>query len=120
MNYEDFETVFNNQVQRSQKVLLMKSGEYATPTDKLHNFKVAAALKGSSPVEALGGMMIKHIVSVYDLINRHEAQADISRDLWDEKITDAINYLILLKACLVEEYSRKAEQDFVQESVNNP
>lgn len=98
MDHKEFASVFKKQMQRCEEVLGLKSAEYATD-DKLHNFKIAAALQGLTPDQALGGMMAKHSVSIYDLIGRND---HISMDLWDEKITDHINYLILLKAILVE------------------
>ena len=61
---------------------------------------VAAGLQGCLPREALGGMMAKHTVSVYDMINSCDT---FPIALWDEKITDHINYLLLLKAIVVEE-----------------
>jgi hypothetical protein len=82
--------------------LTKKSDEYATE-DRLHNFKVAAEIQNCTPIKALGGMMCKHTVSVYDLINDHEAGKDIPMDLWREKIGDSINYLLLLKALIVED-----------------
>ena len=44
-------------------------------------------------------MMAKHTVSVYDMCNIGD---NYPLELWSEKITDSINYLILLRA-LVEE-----------------
>ena len=55
------------------------------------------------PVGALSGMMCKHTVSIYDLINGYEEGRAIEPELWDEKIIDNINYLILLRAVLREE-----------------
>lgn len=51
-------------------------------------------------MKALGGMMVKHTVSLYDLINDTEAGLDVPMELWQEKITDSINYLYLLWALL--------------------
>lgn len=102
MNHQDFDEVFQKQVAVCGEVLGLKSAEYATH-DKLHNFKVAAALEGITPIQALGGMMAKHSVSVYDLIRR---ETPTPMSLWDEKITDHINYLILLKAMLVEQETK--------------
>lgn len=99
MNQVDFQTIFFQQMERCETVLLVKSEEYSSPEDKLHNFKVSGALQGITQDRALGGMLAKHIVSIFDLINRDKPS---SMDLWDEKITDAINYLILLKAIVVE------------------
>lgn len=98
MTTEKFEKVVSEQIKRSISTLCNKAKEYAT-TDRLHNFKVAAAVQQCTPVQALAGMMAKHTVSVYDMCISGK---DYPIDLWDEKITDSINYLLLLKA-LVEE-----------------
>lgn len=103
MDHQEFERVFNEQVELCTKTLIAKSKEYSTE-DKLHNFKVAAALQSETPREALGGMMAKHVVSIYDLI-RKEDLADIA--VWEEKLGDTLNYLFLLKAIVVEENERK-------------
>lgn len=99
MTSERFDNVTREQIQRSTDVLLNKAKEYATD-DRLHNFKVAAALQGCSPKQALAGMMAKHTVSVYDMCMSGETY---SVELWHEKITDHINYLLLLNAMVAEE-----------------
>jgi hypothetical protein len=95
--------IFNQHLQHMQEVtvdtLMHKAKEYATDGDRLHNFKVAAAIQGVSPKEALAGMMAKHTVSVYDMIGSGE---DYPLDLWEEKIKDSINYLFLLWALIQE------------------
>lgn len=81
-------------------MLIVKGEEYDNNTnDRLHSFKVAAALEGKPPKQALAGMMAKHTISIYDMCMSNE---EFSIDRWNEKITDHINYLVLLKA-LVEE-----------------
>ena len=58
-----------------------KSLEYATE-DRLHTFKVAAEIQNCTPIGALGGMMVKHTVSVYDLIRKHDLGGyDIKRNV---------------------------------------
>lgn len=102
MNNELFEKVTEERIKKCVDVLCTKSDEYSTDNDKLHNFKVAGDLQGCTQVKALGGMMCKHTVSVYDLINDYEAGNDIPIALWDEKIGDSINYLLLLNAMVRE------------------
>lgn len=99
MNAEDFNKVFEATVQASRDVLVKKADEYADDTDRLQNFKRAAALKGVTPIVALDGMMVKHTVSVYEYMGRDELP---SLAEFDEKIIDHINYLILLRALVVE------------------
>ena len=100
MDAATFETCLYRQIERVEDVLSSKASEYADDTDRLHNFKVAASLKGETSRQALAGMMVKHTVSVYDM-----ALSDKSFSLaqWDEKITDHINYLILLRAVVLDE-----------------
>ena len=98
MTATEFERLFEEQVERSRIVLVNKASEYATE-DRLHNFKVAAALEGKTPEQALAGMMAKHTVSVYDMA---ESGLAYPIELWQEKITDHINYLFLLNAIVRE------------------
>ncbi len=101
MNTREFNTLISRRIEECCDLLGVKSDEYATD-DRLHNFKVAAEVQGCTPIKALAGMMCKHTVSVYDLVNRNEKGVFIPKELWDEKINDSINYLLLLSA-LIEE-----------------
>ena len=83
-----------------KKILIDKAAEYATE-DRLHNFKVAAQIQECSPKRALAGMMAKHTISVYDMCKTDD-EYQYPMSLWEEKITDHINYLLLLKAIVIE------------------
>lgn len=100
MNNEEFTYVLNHQVSLCEDILVNKAKEYASDHDRLHNFRVAAALENVTPRQALAGMMAKHTVSIYDMC---KADNSFSMDVWTEKLTDHINYLILLKAIVYEE-----------------
>lgn len=110
MTGERFNGILKNTISRCMGVLTAKSEEYASDCDRLHNFKVAAELQGVTPITALAGMMAKHTVSVYDLVAHFELGFAVSRELWDEKIGDSINYLLLLTALLEEEYGDESEE----------
>jgi len=98
MKAEVFNQIVEAQLERCRKILCLKAKEYATE-DRLHNFRVAAALEGITVTQALVGMMAKHTVSVYDMVMSGQSYP---MELWDEKITDHINYLLLLKAAVEE------------------
>lgn len=99
MSNETFNKFFEEQVERSRNVLCKKASEYATE-DRLHNFRVAAKMQGCDEKKALAGMMAKHTVSIYDMCISGK---DYPIELWGEKITDHINYLLLLNAIVREE-----------------
>jgi hypothetical protein len=107
MDKEEFEQVFDYVFSRSQAVLVEKAREYAEDTDRLHNFKVAAALEGRTPEQALWGMHVKHIVSVSDMVRKDDVEFTPAQ--WDEKIGDAINYFVLLRALVWERASEGPE-----------
>lgn len=107
MNSEVFNRISKEQMKSCFQVLDSKSHEYSTEYDRLHNFKLAAELQECNPKKALAGMMAKHVISIYDMCM---SEYIYSTELWDEKITDTINYLILLKALQVEERERIAAE----------
>lgn len=98
MNNDQFTDILDAQVKRVRDVLVAKRDEYANQ-DVLANFRKSAHLRGVTMPQAIVGMMVKHTVSIYDMA---ESGTPYSLEVWDEKITDHINYLILLRATLVE------------------
>lgn len=99
MNTIEFNKIIEERIKKCCDMLIKKADEYATE-DRLHNFKIAAKLQNCTPEKALAGMMCKHTVSVYDLINDYDEGQNIPMELWEEKIGDSINYLLLLTALL--------------------
>lgn len=97
MTTPEFNKVVESQLDRIRNVLVKKATEYNLDSDRLSVFKHAAALSEETPEQALYGFMLKHIISVTDMINSKEAY---SEELWNEKITDICNYLILLQGLL--------------------
>ena len=114
MNTENFNKIIHEQIERCENTLCKKADEYAANEDRLHNFKVAAGIQNCLPTTALGGMMAKHTVSVYDMLRGLEEGKSYPIELWNEKITDSINYLLLLAAA-VREYSenQRNHQNYV-------
>lgn len=98
MNSDQFESILDAQIARVRDVLVVKTDEYATE-DQLHNFNIVATLRGITSSQAVTGMMAKHTISIYDMI---ESGKEFSLEKWDEKITDHIIYLILLKATIID------------------
>ena len=104
MTQKEFNVVFELQMRKCADILAYKKKEYTGDNlDRLSAFKIAAALQNCDPKGALAGMMSKHIVSLYDMCYSTLLHFDMEQ--WDEKITDCINYLILLKALIKEEQS---------------
>jgi hypothetical protein len=100
MTNQDFNAIVEEQLQIARDLLMVKGEEYSLSDDRLEAFKKAASLQGETIKQALCGMLAKHIVSIYDMCMTDKAFGEFK---WNEKITDSINYLLLLKAAVKEE-----------------
>lgn len=106
MDNAEFSKIVENQIEHCRSLLCKKGKEYDAETDdRFHSFKVAAKLQNISTEQALAGMMVKHTISIYDMIGSECSNLA----LWDEKITDQINYLLLLKGLLMDKYGGQNE-----------
>jgi hypothetical protein len=101
MDHKTFETVLAGRLAKTQAVLGSKSKEYSSGDDRMHNFVRAGAMLGVSREKAALGMAAKHFVSVLDMVDAANTQK-LSTAMIEEKFGDAINYLILLEAMLLE------------------
>ena len=115
MKTQDFNIVVEDQLERIRSVLVKKAAEYNLDEDRLSVFKHAAALSEETPEQALYGFMLKHIISMTDMINSKEAY---SKELWDEKLTDICNYIILLQGLLMDTGRMIVKENTTMEEVN--
>lgn len=102
MTHDAFNALLVKRLEAIEKVLASKAKEYATSADRLHNFKRSAEVMRRTPAQACAAFMTKHVTSVYDMIEASAAGVAFNTSYIDEKIGDAINYLILLEAILKE------------------
>lgn len=98
------ETEFNNTMldllEKVKNIMLSKANQYnENPSDRFDQFKKASTLTKISPVRTLYGMWVKHIISLSDMIS---SEKQYPRELWEEKIIDNINYLLLLAGAIKE------------------
>ena len=110
MNQKEFNEVIVRQTDRCKSMLVAKGAEYApravknTAVDRLAHFKKAAVVLNTTPRAALMGMLSKHLISVSDMCM---GEQQYSKEQWDEKITDSINYFLILCAIVEEELNEE-------------
>ena len=107
MKHSDFNLIVEKRKEQITKILSQKSKEYSSEDDRFHNFKRAAAILETTQEKALAGMLVKHMVSVLDIVNNPDR---FTAEVVDEKIGDSINYLILLEGTLYERMTKKELQ----------
>ena len=91
MTKKEFFEFVGEELAHTMDVLEVKS-VYNDPNDYFSYFDRVGALLGSTSEEALFALMSKHIISIADLCKKSETDFNI----WQEKLTDTINYLLLL------------------------
>ncbi|AGO48754.1 hypothetical protein Phi46:3_gp010 [Cellulophaga phage phi46:3] len=102
MKKEFFKTVLKNTIDSVQETLGVKAMEYVRNDNAMHNFDVGARITGSSREQVLYGFALKHHISIQDIRDDIEKGILPSKEKVEEKYNDAINYLILEKASVLE------------------
>ena len=98
LTIEEFEDIVDNTLDEIQDTLIVKAKEYIRNEDPLHNFRMGSNMTGGSKEKVMWGFMVKHLVSLQDLIN--EESKDL--ELIEEKIGDLLCYLVLMQASFEE------------------
>jgi len=82
-----------------------KNSEYGSEADTLYNFKASGEFLNSTPERALLGMLSKQLVSIVKMVDEvPKYELRDSQKRWEEKLTDSVVYLVLLRALLMERY----------------
>lgn len=102
MKAKRFDALVKNRLQLCEEVLVNKDKEYSSATDRLHNFVSAGRMLDVDPVVALQGMMVKHLVSMLDMINQMGKDPSYvpPKELVHDKLGDVINYTLLLEGII--------------------
>lgn len=103
MQSEQFNHLVETTLNDVRQILVAKGIEYVPggeEQDRFHNFEVSAAFNQQRTTEALWGFLTKHLVSLSDMVKVDST--DHTMEKWEEKIHDAIIYLILLKGIVKE------------------
>ena len=103
MNNKDFNNLLDEQLEIIKDTLASKNKEYSIGEDRLSNFKEGAEVNSSNSLEILWGYYLKHFLSVKKIVKDYSKNGTLpTHELLQEKVTDSINYHILLKAIVTE------------------
>lgn len=94
MTVTEFNKVLDARLLAIQNTLRQKADEYATD-DRLYNFKEGAKVLRSNKFHVLLAFLTKHVVSIYDIAEKAGQGIATPLPVIQEKIGDAICYLIL-------------------------
>jgi hypothetical protein len=102
-------------IKKCGETLVRKGDEYSgSEMDRLGNFKTACQIarlreRNYTQMEILWGYLLKHITSIHYMITIRRGEKP-TREQWDEKLGDAINYLLLLSAIVDEDIAKEKRQ----------
>jgi hypothetical protein len=106
MDRQQFEAIYKEFEGMERSLLLSKREEYAIDDDCLSNFKVTAAQLGVPPEEVCLVFLMKHTQAVakaaMDPSTRLDWGGTGAKEGFNQRISDARNYLILLAALIKE------------------
>lgn len=103
MESEVFNQLVEDTLDEVKAILVRKGVEYVPggeEQDRFHNFEISAAFNQQRSTEALWGFLTKHLTSLSDMVKVDSTDHDLGK--WEEKLHDAIIYLILLKGIVTE------------------
>lgn len=108
MKTEDFNILLDSILEKTRKTLGSKAKEYATDSDRLHNFKVGAKINGSTTIREAHNYLTKHLIKYIDwvLTGYTPTEAEAAETLGDIR-----NYTILEEAIWKEERDAKNQKE---------
>lgn len=99
MKPENFDALSQTVLVKCAEVLSTKEEDYGSEADRLIQFKQMAVLQENTPRQALWGAATKHLTTIMDAVQGRELKIETIQ----HRVTDFINYLILLLAIVEEE-----------------
>ena len=99
MTTERLHQIVAKQFDECEALLKQKNADYAPTHDAVGNFKEAAAELGSTPYQILGVYLRKHLCAISAFIRNN---GQLESEPIEGRITDAINYLVFLRALIVD------------------
>ena len=100
MTLEERQRIAETRFAECAKLLLSKGKDYAGDQDALANFKGIACRLGISKYQVWSVYFMKHIRAIINSIKANPENPQTESEPLEERITDVINYAVLLEALL--------------------
>ena len=100
MTIKEFKILLDQTFEKSKKTYNLKMNEYATDIDVFQSFREGVGFSFQDTPEGVAwNYACKHFESIKNIISK--VQDEVPTDeILDEKIGDAINYLIIIKGLI--------------------
>jgi hypothetical protein len=102
MKPEFFKKTLDDTLSKIKHSLGVKAMEYVRNNNAMHNFEEGARIENTTREKIIHSFALKHMISIADIRNDIAAGYLPQVEVVDEKYNDAINYLILEKASVMD------------------
>jgi len=99
MKHEELVKFIEERVNKCKEVISKKGLEYGTNYNVLKNFFYTGMFLGENPEKVAFMYMLKHFESLKSIIYDGKITTD---EVYEEKITDLLNYLFIIDALIKE------------------
>jgi len=102
MSEEEFDKIIEESCANIKQTLVVKGKEYRRNNNVFHVFEQAARIANITREKAMYGFALKHQVSIADIRNDLDKGILPTLEILEEKYSDAVNYLLLEKASIID------------------
>lgn len=96
-----FDAIVESTLQQLKDTLITKGKEYRRNEDVFHNFNEGAKRTGKTPEQVLQGFVLKHEISVNDMVQDIALGIMPTTEAVNEKMNDILVYNLVLKGMLL-------------------
>jgi len=102
MTEKKFEEIVKKTLNQIKETLIIKGREYRRNNNPFHNFDVGSLKTGILREKVLDGFMLKHEISIDDIVNDIVLGKLPTKEMVEEKFGDILIYTIIKKASILD------------------
>jgi hypothetical protein len=96
-----FDSIIKETLDNISSLLIVKGKEYRRNNDPFHNFNKGSKITGEIPEKVLKGFLLKHEISINDMVQDLDHGILPTKEKVNEKFNDNIIYLLIQKAMIL-------------------
>jgi hypothetical protein len=107
MTEQEFDKVIEDTLESLKQTLLVKGKEYRRNNNPFHNFDTGSLMTGLLREKILDGFMLKHEISVKDMVDDIAQGILPSEEVVEEKFGDILIYTLIKKASILDRINKQ-------------
>lgn len=104
---QEFEKRVNDTLKKLKLLLITKGKEYRRENNPFHNFERGSLMTNETREKVLKGFMLKHIISVDDMVDDLDKKILPQEAQVEEKFNDILVYYLIQKCMILDRLDNK-------------